>query len=287
MDPRVRRLAKVAGRVAISGAALYLVFRQIEVQEVLRVLTTTDVRWLAGAVLAYVGSKIISAIRLNYYFQANHIILTWGDNLRLYFIGMFYNLFLPGGIGGDGYKIWWLHKEERGGAAKAFQSVLGDRISGLFLLALLACALGWAAFPNLPWRSLMLAAAVLLLPALYMLQRLFAPHFNPSFLPATLLAGATQLLQVTCAWMLLMGLGVSAQPEVYLTVFLMSSLVSILPISIGGVGIRELVFIWAAELAPIDKGVSVAFALLFFLVSAISSLPGAVIATPVSTKSVP
>ena len=32
-------------------------------------------------------------------------------NIKLYYVGMFYNLFLPGGIGGDGYKVWMLRRE--------------------------------------------------------------------------------------------------------------------------------------------------------------------------------
>lgn len=51
-------------------------------------------------------SKIISSIRLNRYFKDINLSLSQTYNLKLYYLGMFYNLFLPGGIGGDGYKIY-------------------------------------------------------------------------------------------------------------------------------------------------------------------------------------
>jgi uncharacterized membrane protein YbhN (UPF0104 family) len=60
----------------------------------------------------------------------------------------------------------------------------------------------------------------------------------------------------------------------YLTLFLISSVVSVLPITIGGVGARELVFLFGYKFLEIDKTASVSFTLLFFLITAFSSLPG-------------
>ncbi len=51
---------------------------------------------------------------------------------------MFYNLFLPGGIGGDGYKIYLLQKNYQTGTKKIFGAVLADRISGMVALVVLA-----------------------------------------------------------------------------------------------------------------------------------------------------
>jgi uncharacterized membrane protein YbhN (UPF0104 family) len=83
-----------------------------------------------------------------------------------------------------------------------------------------------------------------------------------------------QLLQVACAWTLLQSLHVADAPATYLTVFLVSSLVSVLPLSVGGIGLRELVFVTAANYSAISPESSVAFSLLFFVVTALSSLPG-------------
>ncbi len=47
-----------------------------------------------------------------------------------------------------------------------------------------------------------------------------------------------QLLQVACAWFLLLALGETENHLAYLVIFLVSSAVAVLPISIGGVGVQ-------------------------------------------------
>jgi len=55
-----------------------------------------------------------------------------------------------------------------------------------------------------------------------------------------------------------------------------------LPFTIGGVGARELVFLLGAQWLQTNKDTAVAFSLLFFLITAISSLAGAVMKLPPS-----
>jgi len=274
LDPRASSLLKVGGRIVLSAAALYLVFRQIDPRQVGTVLVSANPLWLIGALIAYLLSKVLSAYRLNYYFLANQIELGECDNIKLYLVGMFYNLFLPGGIGGDAYKIWWLHREGKAETGAAIQSVLFDRINGMVLLAMLALAFAWVAFPVIPGHELIWSGILLALPGLFLLQRVINRSLNAYFVQSTLFSAATQGLQLVCAWMLLSSLGVHEQIPAYLTIFFVSSVVSILPISIGGVGIRELVFVTAATYSPIARDVSVGFSLLFFLVTALCSLPG-------------
>lgn len=285
MDRRIRSLGKFVFRLTLSGAALYIVFKNIDSQQLLMLLFTTNLLWLAGALIIFNISKVVSSLRLTYYFRANGIQLSEPNNLRLYYIGMFYNLFLPGGIGGDGYKIWLLNRNQSISAKQSFQSLFFDRFSGMMLLVALGFLFGWMAFPEARWRPLLLIGLVSALPGNYLLHLVFARHFLPIVRSTTVLSLGVQGLQVFCAWLLLMSLGIHEHTQVYLTVFLVSSVVSVLPISIGGIGLRELVFITAAGFSPISKDASVAFSLMFLFVTAISSLPGGILTMPRSTKS--
>lgn len=267
----------MALRVALSGAALYVVWQQIDAQQFYALLLTTNPLWLIGAVLLYTISKVCSSFRLTRYFAGNEIAISERDNLRLYFIGMFYNLFLPGGIGGDGYKIWYLQRARGTSVARAFQSVFFDRISGMFILCALGLLTAWLSFPELPMRPALLIGTLLTIPLLYLTHRVTARQFLPSFAATTLLSMGVQAIQLLCAFTLLKSIGLNTATGAYLTVFLGSSLVAVLPISIGGIGLRELVFVTAAGFAPISRDGSVAFSLLFFLVTAVVSLPGALI----------
>jgi hypothetical protein len=52
-------------------------------------------------------------------------------------------------------------------------------------------------------------------------------------------------------------------------------MVAVIPFTIGGVGARELVFVYAGQLLQVDIEKAVAFSLIFFLITACSSLAGA------------
>ena len=122
----------------LSGVALYIVFRNIDRQQFVHVIFRADPRWLFAAVVLYNLSKIVSAFRLNYYFRDMRLRLSEKDNLLLYYIGMFYNLFLPGGIGGDGYKVYVLNRDLDTPLKPAIQAILFDRLSGMIALAALS-----------------------------------------------------------------------------------------------------------------------------------------------------
>src|ERR1700761_7528298 len=54
---------------------------------------------------------------------------------------MCYNVLLPGGIGGDGYKIYLLHKRYKLPTKKVFWAILFDRLSGFWAIGLITVAL--------------------------------------------------------------------------------------------------------------------------------------------------
>ena len=60
----------------------------------------------------------------------------------------------------------------------------------------------------------------------------------------------------------------------YLFLFFLSAVMSSIPITLGGIGIRELTFITGAEYLGIDLHTAVALSLLFYAASAITALPG-------------
>ena len=86
---------------------------------------------------------------------------------------------------------------------------------------------------------------------------------------------AGQIAQLLCAWCMLWSLGITENILAYQLVFLLSSIVAVLPLTIGGVGARELVFIYAHSYAGIEETAAVAFSLIFFLITAAVSLAGA------------
>ncbi len=270
---------KLIFKLFVTLWALFYLFSHIETHALFLIIEKAHIGWLFLAFLSFNLSKIASSIRLNYYFRSIQITLDEWSNLRLYYLGMFYNLFLPGGISGDGYKIYILAKRREKSYTKLLQATLLDRISGLgALLALGGMLFLMSQFASLSsiFQILALITAVSIIPLNYIItERFFADYFAV-FFPTTLYAFGVQLLQLLCALFLIWAIDAPSSMTIeYLTLFLISSLVAILPISIGGIGVRELTFLYGFGLIGGDTTSAVAFSLLFFLITAISSLIGA------------
>ncbi|MGB5700224.1 lysylphosphatidylglycerol synthase transmembrane domain-containing protein, partial [Muriicola sp.] len=98
-------------KIIVSAALLYFIFTKIPFSEVLGVLKSAQPFFVIAALLFFVISKLLAAVRLNLFFHEIEVLLTHKSNLKLYLLGMFYNLFLPGGIGGDAYKGYYVKKQ--------------------------------------------------------------------------------------------------------------------------------------------------------------------------------
>ena len=59
------------------------------------------------------------------------------ENIKLYWLGLFYNLFLPGGVGGDGFKVYLLGKYKKSNLKTVIGAILSDRVSGLSIIVIL------------------------------------------------------------------------------------------------------------------------------------------------------
>src|SRR5687767_5029490 len=117
-------------KIILSGLALYLVYKKVDKQILMQTFREMEGAWLIPAIIFFNISKIFSSIRLNGLLKNIEIGLSHKENLKLYYQGMFYNLFLPGGIGGDAYKSYILNKNAKAPFKQIVGALLYDRISG-------------------------------------------------------------------------------------------------------------------------------------------------------------
>jgi len=116
----------------------------------------------------------------------------------------------------------------------------------------------------------------LVFPVFYGITRWISPAYASITISGNLLAILIQLLQAAVALIIFRGLDIApAQTGEYMVVFFISSLATIVPITVGGVGIRELIFLTAARYTAIDPNKAVAFSIIFFALNAVSALAGA------------
>lgn len=270
----MKNILKAFFKISLSVLAIYFVFTKIEVKDVVEVFRNANLLLLTVALLFFAFSKLLSAWRLNYFFDAADIKLESNSNIRLYLIGMYYNLFLPGGIGGDGYKIYVLNKKFGTKVKHLFWSVMLDRINGVLILAILAFLL----IPLLKIDTRLTILSLSLVPVsigIYMLiNKIYFKRFYSAVIPTSLLSFGVQVSQMVCAYIILMAYGMHDNTIAYLVLFLVSSIVAVLPFTIGGIGSREITFLFGAQYLNLDPALSVALSLIFYIITAVVSLSG-------------
>lgn len=258
---------------------IYWVFRRIDWREAQRLVMQLPLWSPVVAALFFNLSQVLSVYRTNLFYRSLGIRMRWWTQLKLYYLGMFYNLFIPGGIGGDAYKVFWLQKRYKARTRSLVQVSLTDRLSGLVGILLWLGVFFWLTPWAGQWKVSVPAAAVWLLcvPVLaWGVRRLLSAGY-PVVWQAVLPSVGIQFAQLLCIAALLWGWGVREGLFLYGFVFLLSSIVTVIPVTIGGVGAREFTFLTFAPLLGIAPSVSVTVALLFFLLTAVSSLPGGLV----------
>lgn len=267
-------LTKLILKIGITLVSLYLVFSKVSIKDLKEALTESDPIFFILAFFIFFISQIITSTRLNGIFKGIGLHISEKYNFKLYLLGMFYNLFLPGGIGGDGYKIFFLRRKFHIKGRRLLMAIFFDRLSGLWALCLITAVL-IIFIPQLEIANWMPITAVLSGTIIYfiVLKKLFADYSQSLYL-THFKALCVQSLQLISAICLLYALHFDGKFSPYLFMFLVSSLVAIFPFTVGGLGAREVVFLYGAEIFNLDPHLAVLISLLYYFIAALMSSLG-------------
>lgn len=281
----MKKKATTALKVIISGLLLYFVFNTINTGNFFEYLSSLPLVAICAALLLVLGSKYIAHFRLLTLFRFVGVEVPPEYHWKLYLQGMFYNLFLPGGIGGDAYKGYTIQKQTK----KSIKSIIGclliDRIGGLYALGLFGLIffiLNSTQFINLMPGQLSETCLNATIVMLWIISSIIAYHlvkkstkFNLKTQIITIgYSLLLQGLQILAGWILIEALKLTGNTLSYLFLFIISSIVSVLPITLGGIGAREFTFFYGAQFLGIEIDGSVALSISFFAVNALVSLIG-------------
>jgi len=122
-------------RVLISAGALAFLFWKIGLGETLAVLRLADLRYFLAGFLLFVFSLVIRAYRWFVLLRGLDPTVPFGRLLRLYFVGAFFNAFLPTTYGGDVVRALELTQDT--GSSASIGTVLLDRMTGLIVLSVM------------------------------------------------------------------------------------------------------------------------------------------------------
>jgi glycosyltransferase 2 family protein len=308
--PPSRALGATFLKVVVTVGLYVAVFYRVDRSALWTRVESAQLEWVALGVLCYAAGQWTSAWRWWILLAPARLAVPFLRMVAFYFVGMFFNMFLPTIVGGDAVKAILLTRET-GAAARSTVTVFMERNVGLLALFVIATAAAWLAPPvtvfGLPLRWLVVlllagfigANIVIFDPRAYhAVDRLIAwtplarmrsraSSFYGALLPyrrtpgpvAAALALSFLFQGVVILVVFLNAKALSHDVPVFaLAVFVpLISLAGMLPVSVNGLGLREALYVLLFGRIGIPADVALLMALLYFAVTLIASLPGGIV----------
>jgi len=270
-------------KTAVAIVILVAVLSQSDIEKVTLYARSIPAHWLILAFASFTLAQLFSTLRMNTYYRYMGRPINFGYSLRLYYVGMFYNVILPGGIGGDAYKVYQLKRAANYPIGEGVRIQLLTRLNGLLILLMMlfisGCAIGWP----LPRENVCAIALLFALLAVagyggvahYMLKEPIALAIQA--LPYSVAVQSFNVLTMVALWA---ALGQGQNLEEYVFLFQLAAIAGMIPITIGGLGIREFTFFYGAQwigLAggpQLDGELGVSISLIVFAITVLSACIG-------------
>ncbi len=281
-------------RVGVSAGLLLWLFSRYDMRGILATFEGLSIFvWLLAS-LMYLVSQVLSSIRWWILSIALAFPGRWPTYLGFYFVGMYFNLFLPTGIGGDVFKAHFLSRDE-GRRLLAAWSVVGDRLFGLITMLIMGAGVVMVE-PDLlpePFIIFLSISALIILCGLvgfpffhrglirlwprlsrYVSDILKLWQRPRRMLVILALSFCLQALGMGAVALLGAGIGIQIPLAFYFATLPMVALITMIPISFSGIGVREGAFVYFLGLKGIAPESAFSLGLLFFSVQVAISVVG-------------
>jgi uncharacterized membrane protein YbhN (UPF0104 family) len=314
----MRRILLSTIKILISAALLYFSLRKVNVTDLASRINIESLGWVGLAIAVTFLQIFVGALRWRVISAECGAPLATQQAMRFNLIGSFFNQTLPSSIGGDAVRLWLV---ARGGAGwrAATYSIFVDRAIGLIALAIiivaslpwsynligdphgrsallfvdftaLAGGVGFLVLGKLPWPWLKRWWGTHHLHACSVIANrvIFSRKRGPGIAALSVLI---HVLAVVIAWCVVQSI---AAPVLFSQIFQLIPpvmLITMLPISIAGWGIREatmgLAFGYAGLMTNEGVNVSLLFGAVSFIVGAFGGLAWIFSAEKAAQGSVP
>jgi len=276
-----------------AGLIAYFVW-QIDLARVVVALRHTRILYLLIGLVLYPLGQVICAVKWQYLANALGIQKDLRPMIRLYFIGMFFNMFLPTSIGGDITRGLYLSP---GSTSKrvAFLSVIAERGTGVLAMMILASVamlspVGdplpyWLRF-GFPVTSVVIILGLWFLPLLLKgtRARLRSLIYDDLIVLwqkprvgffALIYSVIFHCILVVIHICIARALSLNIRAAYHFITETLASLASLLP-SFSGIGVRDGAYLYLLGRAGIEREYALLFSFLWFLIMAISSCIGCI-----------
>ena len=261
-------------QIIVTVFFIYYTLSKIGLNKILEVIKSADLLFILFASIVYFLSQIISSERLWFILKENNLIISSKENIKLYMVGIFYNFFIPGGVGGDAYKGVLMNKKFQWSLKKIYKLLILDRLIGFgVIICLIIVFSGFILdLEFISEFNFILAPlyALLFFVGRVLVQKIFNNEIV--YTKAFFISHIIQIFQFGSIILILFSLGVTENYFTFLYIFLISSVLSIF--SFGGIGIREYVFFTLASNTAVGPDIATSVGLIFTFSALISSIPG-------------
>ena len=297
---------RLALRVLLSAGILAALFTQISVTEVVQNLGRVSPVFVLFAWVYYALCQLLSSYRWQLLLKAKQVHVPLRKLFSFYMIGMFANSFLPGSVGGDVVKSYHLFRRTKDLKIAAV-SVFLERFTGLVgltFISVVALIIGYGQLnsPVVMWSVTIavatLAVSVLVLWKLPLLAKrvswlgnlfpkkilttsqeiyealLSYRHHLPTIFAAIGVSAVLQFLFAAYYALASIAMGIPID-LIYFVLFLpLITLVTMLPISLGGLGLREALMVGLFGAVGISQTDVLSVSLTIHLINTLLSLWG-------------
>jgi len=304
----MKKIIFLALKILISISLLIFLFKRANIGNVWDVMRSMDFMIFIVVVFLYTVSQIVSTYRWSLFLPHAGIHMPFLKLVSLYYIGMFFNIFLPTAIGGDVVKSYYLYKlSGKGGDSLA--SVFLDRFTGFFALvtiALVSLIFGYNYVKDTYAPLFIILLATLFFSAsliiwnrslhnwalviiskikLFGINKKVESFYNAVMLykgePFILLRAfgvsfIVQFVSVTIFYLISKGFGMKV-PIGYFFLFVPIAVsISMIPVSLSGLGLREGAFVYLFTKVGTTDAQALAISLAAFAVMVLLGLIGGI-----------
>ncbi len=285
-------------KIFFSLTILALLFHEVHLNEILPYLKRISIPTFVLAIVLLLCGNLIATYRWSLIMRTLGAPQAMGFYFKTYLTGLMFNQILPSSIGGDGYRMIEVTKL---GLTKrlAITSVLADRIIGFCGLIILSlCALPVSHHLLTPRVFVLITSLIgccsvaivsvfnLRLIKLTFFQTYFRWFYDVSNTLAASFSSAMDLLKklvygvltnLLCTisfYLIARSLGIPCHAVDFMIIIPLVTLVTMIPISLAGWGIREGAMIYFGAMIGLQHPAALAISLLSGLILIINSIPG-------------
>lgn len=270
-----RRHGPLLLRLAALAAIAFWLLRATDLADLGNALRRIPAAAVGIALLLGGANLVVATFRWGLVMRAfgARALPPFGTVLRLFLVGLFYNTFVPGSVGGDVLRgVLSQRVFERPTAS--YVVVVVERLVGLSALAVVFLA-GVAASPDLvdvsaalPWVAGLAALGLVVLAAARISGRLarwwsLVPPVEDAgrLIGAFALSFVGHLINVTIFWVLARGLDLPLGPLQLVVVVPLALVAAVVPIAVAGIGPREAALVGLLGLLGVAEAEALAMSL--------------------------